>query len=96
MLSLKMLTSCFNGGNIATLTLSLWPKLGGDKKKGGAKNELRQGRHLVSLVKGKCVGVQRKTCKYIPIFGNLDSWVSNKFGARVEKSNLVQIEPLFN
>jgi hypothetical protein len=124
MLSLKMLTSCFNGagggggGGGGGCELKCWyyTNIRGDKKRGaggccfklelmtkikrrqkkGAKNELKQGRHLTSLVKGKCVGVQRETCKCIPIFGNLNLQVSNKFGARVEELDLVKIKSFFN
>jgi len=46
---------------------------GGGGGGGGGKNELRQGKRLVFLVKGKRVGVQRETCKCIPILRNLDS-----------------------
>lgn len=101
-MSLKMLTSCFHGGKCCNLNLEFMIKIRRTQKKrdsggaGEAKNELRQGRRLISLVKGKCVGVQRETCKCIPIFGNLNLQVSNKFGARVEELDLVKIKSFFN
>jgi len=68
---------CFNGGKC--LNLEFMTKIRRRQKKGrgegggGGKNELRQGKRLVFLVKGKRVGVQRETCKCIPILRNLDS-----------------------